>query len=157
MYKVVQIWPGLIVCKQVTVCPGHIWTTLYYWPNPKWTCVIHVRIWFWWKIPAKNNQPPRRHHSKVINLHSKNGEFNKGWVGTYSVFRITQVLFFVLISLILQHVSVDLFDHYQVQIKVHKNKFKEVDTSSFTNTWYKLLQIYAGFVIIPSSGIINDN
>ena len=29
IYKVVQIWPGLIVCKQVTVCPGHIWTTLY--------------------------------------------------------------------------------------------------------------------------------
>jgi hypothetical protein len=29
-YKVVQIWPGLIVCKQVTVCPGHIWTTLYH-------------------------------------------------------------------------------------------------------------------------------
>jgi hypothetical protein len=28
-YKVVQIWPGLIVCKQVTVCPGDIWTTLY--------------------------------------------------------------------------------------------------------------------------------
>jgi hypothetical protein len=28
MYKVVQIWPGLFVCKQVTVCPGHIWTTL---------------------------------------------------------------------------------------------------------------------------------
>ena len=29
IYKVVQIWPGLIVSKQVTVCPGHIWTTLY--------------------------------------------------------------------------------------------------------------------------------
>jgi hypothetical protein len=29
MYKVVQIWPGLIVCKRVTVCRGHIWTTLY--------------------------------------------------------------------------------------------------------------------------------
>jgi hypothetical protein len=29
-YKVVQIWPGLIVCKQVTVCPGNIWTTLYH-------------------------------------------------------------------------------------------------------------------------------
>jgi hypothetical protein len=28
-YKVVQIWPGLFVCKQVTVCPGHIWTILY--------------------------------------------------------------------------------------------------------------------------------
>jgi hypothetical protein len=28
-YKVVQIWPGLFVCKQVTVCPGHVWTTLY--------------------------------------------------------------------------------------------------------------------------------
>jgi hypothetical protein len=26
--RVVQIWPGLFVCKQVTVCPGHIWTTL---------------------------------------------------------------------------------------------------------------------------------
>jgi hypothetical protein len=26
---VVQIWPGLFVCKQVTVCPGYIWTTLY--------------------------------------------------------------------------------------------------------------------------------
>jgi hypothetical protein len=29
MYKVVEIWPGLFVSKQVTVCPGHIWTTLY--------------------------------------------------------------------------------------------------------------------------------
>jgi hypothetical protein len=29
LYKAVQIWPGLFVCKQVTVCPGHIWTTLY--------------------------------------------------------------------------------------------------------------------------------
>jgi hypothetical protein len=28
-HKVVQIWPGLFVCKQVTVCPGHIWTILY--------------------------------------------------------------------------------------------------------------------------------
>jgi hypothetical protein len=34
LYKVVQIWPGLIVCKQVTVCPGHIWTTLYLWKEP---------------------------------------------------------------------------------------------------------------------------
>ena len=29
VYNVVQIWPGLIVCKQVTVYPGNIWTTLY--------------------------------------------------------------------------------------------------------------------------------
>jgi hypothetical protein len=29
IYKVVQIWPGLFMCKQVTVCPGYIWTTLY--------------------------------------------------------------------------------------------------------------------------------
>jgi hypothetical protein len=28
-YKVVQIWPERFVCKQITVCPGHIWTTLY--------------------------------------------------------------------------------------------------------------------------------
>ena len=39
MYKVVHIWPGLIVCKLVTVCPSHIWTTLYnYLPPPK--CVV---------------------------------------------------------------------------------------------------------------------
>jgi hypothetical protein len=30
LYKVVQIWQGLFVCKQVTVCPGHIWTTSYF-------------------------------------------------------------------------------------------------------------------------------
>jgi hypothetical protein len=29
LYKVVQIWAGLIVCKQVTVFPGLIWITLY--------------------------------------------------------------------------------------------------------------------------------
>jgi hypothetical protein len=36
IYKVVQIWPGLFVCKQVTVCPGHIWTTLYKYPRWTW-------------------------------------------------------------------------------------------------------------------------
>jgi hypothetical protein len=40
-YKVVQIWPGLIVCKQVTVCPGHIWTTLYF---PDYLN-INLRLW----------------------------------------------------------------------------------------------------------------
>jgi hypothetical protein len=29
IYKMVRIWPGRFVCKQVTVCPGHIGTTLY--------------------------------------------------------------------------------------------------------------------------------
>jgi hypothetical protein len=33
LYKVVQIWPGLFVCKQVTVCPSHIWATLYLWDD----------------------------------------------------------------------------------------------------------------------------
>ena len=28
-YKLVQIWPGLFVCKQAGYSPGHIWTTLY--------------------------------------------------------------------------------------------------------------------------------
>ena len=56
VYKVVQIWPGLFVCKQVTVCPGHIWTTLYFgvlrfcvpstWPHhlSRWdiTFTVHV-------------------------------------------------------------------------------------------------------------------
>ena len=28
-YKVVQIWPGLFVCKQAGYSHGHIWTTLY--------------------------------------------------------------------------------------------------------------------------------
>ena len=26
--KVVQIWPGLFVCKSSDTSPGHIWTTL---------------------------------------------------------------------------------------------------------------------------------
>ena len=30
LYKVVQIWPGLFVCKQAGYSPGHIWTTLYF-------------------------------------------------------------------------------------------------------------------------------
>jgi hypothetical protein len=42
-YKVVQIWPGLFVCKQVTVCPGHIWTTLYFIFN-KFFPKLH-RLW----------------------------------------------------------------------------------------------------------------
>ena len=29
-YKLVQIWPGLFVCKSGDISPGHIWTTLYY-------------------------------------------------------------------------------------------------------------------------------
>jgi hypothetical protein len=40
IYKVVQIWPGLFVCKQVTVCPGPIWTTLYF----KYSMTL---IFFW--------------------------------------------------------------------------------------------------------------
>jgi hypothetical protein len=39
MYKVVQIWPGLFLCKQVTVCPGHILTTLYF----NWNTQVCVR------------------------------------------------------------------------------------------------------------------
>jgi hypothetical protein len=34
-YKVVQIWPGRFECIQVTVCPGHIWTTLHFLPPAK--------------------------------------------------------------------------------------------------------------------------
>jgi len=30
LYKVVQIWPGLIVYSLHTKSPGHIWTTLYF-------------------------------------------------------------------------------------------------------------------------------
>ena len=42
-YKVVQIWPGLFVCKQVTVCPSHIWTTMY---------MLYDMIWYdiWYDI-----------------------------------------------------------------------------------------------------------
>ena len=29
LYKVVQIWPGLICVYTSRICPGHIWTTLY--------------------------------------------------------------------------------------------------------------------------------
>ena len=29
LYKVVQIWPGLIYIVYTQISPGHIWTTLY--------------------------------------------------------------------------------------------------------------------------------
>jgi hypothetical protein len=45
LYKVVQIWPGLLVCKQVTVCPGHIWTTLYL--DIQCHFPIIWRLWQW--------------------------------------------------------------------------------------------------------------
>ena len=56
-YKVVQIWPGRFVCKQVTVCPGHIWTTLYISSMMNmmlWNLLNSVDLdglcmWWWWK------------------------------------------------------------------------------------------------------------
>jgi hypothetical protein len=47
-YKVVQIWPGLFVCKQVTVCPGHIWTTLYL------LYFLKIRLYFRWAAVFKD-------------------------------------------------------------------------------------------------------
>jgi len=38
MYKVVQIWPGLFVCKSGDIGPSHIWTTLYF----KYIYFFHV-------------------------------------------------------------------------------------------------------------------
>ena len=43
-YKVVQIWPGLTVCKEVTVRPGHIWTTLYVNCSTRQACPTTARI-----------------------------------------------------------------------------------------------------------------
>ena len=41
-YKVVQIWPGLIVCKLVTICPGHIWTSI----RATWTACSSFKLVF---------------------------------------------------------------------------------------------------------------
>ena len=37
----VQIWPGRFVCKEVTVCPGHIWTTFTVCPGHIWTTLYN--------------------------------------------------------------------------------------------------------------------
>jgi hypothetical protein len=50
-YKVVQIWPVLIVYKQVTVCPGHIWTTLYV--KSKWKTKYPLKIYLINKFHTK--------------------------------------------------------------------------------------------------------
>jgi hypothetical protein len=34
MYKVVQIWPGLVRLVYTQISPGHIWTTLYLTEHP---------------------------------------------------------------------------------------------------------------------------
>jgi hypothetical protein len=49
LYKVVQILPGRFVCKQVTVCPGHIWTTLYQVVFAS-SCMLYVLIYVWCEI-----------------------------------------------------------------------------------------------------------
>ena len=54
IYKVVQIWLGLFVCKQVTVCPGHIWTTLY-------ICDLHNWNIMKWLLDTK--------HTEVVKIH----------------------------------------------------------------------------------------
>ena len=79
IHKVVQIWPGLFVYKQVTVCPGHIWTTLYSmkhrpsWeanrfsasqeiPRVLWDPKVHYRI--------HNSSPSLRVLSKTDSVHA---------------------------------------------------------------------------------------
>jgi hypothetical protein len=42
MYNVVQIWSGLFVCKQVALCSGHIWTTLYMAFMDTWKCATTI-------------------------------------------------------------------------------------------------------------------
>jgi hypothetical protein len=73
LHKVVQIWPGLFVCKQVTVCPGHIWTTLYegdlhyiftstwylFVVNSDYTCIASIIQW-WWIMTENNAEKDRR-------------------------------------------------------------------------------------------------
>ena len=44
LYKVVQIWPGLFVCKQAGYSPGHIWTTLYLFINNRFFLRTHGSI-----------------------------------------------------------------------------------------------------------------
>jgi hypothetical protein len=60
MYKVVQIWPGLIVCKQVTVCPGHIWTTLYIALEMEKIVILHASCLSKWQTAEKC----QHHHIK---------------------------------------------------------------------------------------------
>jgi hypothetical protein len=45
LYNVVQIWAGLFVCKQVTVCPGHIWTTLYIFSVVSYEMTLVLILW----------------------------------------------------------------------------------------------------------------
>jgi hypothetical protein len=54
IYNVVQIWLGRFVCKQVTVCPGHIWTTLY----------------LYWYIPTKHSWSSSSSEGKYLDLPS---------------------------------------------------------------------------------------
>jgi hypothetical protein len=72
-YEVVQIWPGWFVCKQVTVCPGHIWTTLY---------PTHYIMW------RKASHPyGKLTHvlSSVVKVLDKNYNVNHSHVGYFSL------------------------------------------------------------------------
>jgi hypothetical protein len=80
-YKVVQIWPGRFVCKQVTVSPGHIWTTLYM--DVKFVCHIKgkygyseaaeyrvLRKTFWSKLEQEVTGCGRKFHTELHGMRS---------------------------------------------------------------------------------------
>jgi hypothetical protein len=84
IYKVVQIWPGLFVCKQVTVCPGHIWTTLYmyniYYIIYIWEMGCAIGICSSWAIFQRHQKHTKalivcRNKSKVVHLYQKNNSW----------------------------------------------------------------------------------
>jgi len=47
MYKVVQIWPGLFVCKSGDISPGHIWTTLYIYIKSTVAINVMLQLYLW--------------------------------------------------------------------------------------------------------------
>jgi len=53
VYKVVQIWPGLMRLVYTQISPGHIWTTLY----------IHTCLW-----RCNRQSVPKRRHLKTKTL-----------------------------------------------------------------------------------------
>jgi hypothetical protein len=78
LYKVVQIWPGLIVCKQVTVCPGHIWTTLYM------NDLCRDKITIWWNT-KRRRLPESFLYYKPLNVLRSFFWVNKVWDLLYCV------------------------------------------------------------------------
>jgi hypothetical protein len=70
IYKVVQIWPGLVRLVYTQISPGHIWTTLYNaqtWLGSRWMFKVNIVLMV---FRTENEEQQNVHVLKSVKDHS---------------------------------------------------------------------------------------